>query len=172
MQSRTDTWVAGRLRGMSTEALAKRLGVPVEKVEQVKRDMVIDEVVAERLATSSEVARPQPRETLADRTGTLLGRLIRELGVDFSLADLEALKGKRTYFSEQDWLESVEAEIRKKAKQAAAGASAALPEQGSGPPPNPDLRKQYEAEKSRIRRGDVKAYVELNAKFRKLGLNV
>lgn len=160
----------GRLRGTATDVLAKRLGVPVEKLEEAVRAQVVDEVVAERLSPPSEPAPSQPKETLSERTGTLVGRLIREHGVDYTQAELDVLSKKRTYFSEQDWLDSVEADIKKKAKQAAPGPSAALPEGGSTPPPPPDLRREYNERLAKIRRGDARAVVTLKNDFRKRGL--
>jgi hypothetical protein len=170
VQRRADTYIMGRLRGASEEQLAKRLGVPVEKIREATREMVVDEVVQERLAASQQVVQPQPKKDLSERTGDLVGRLIRELSVTYTQADLDALMKKRAFFSDSDWLGEVEADVKKRAKQALPGAGAAMGEGGSPPPPPPDLRAKYSQEVSKLRRGDARGLVALKNKYRKLGL--
>lgn len=170
VQKRADTFVMGRLRGASEEQLAQRLGVPVEKIRQAQREMALDEVAEERLSRPQPAAQAQPKKDLSERTGDLVGSLIREHAVQYTQTDLDALMKKRTYFSDQDWLSEVEADVKKRAKQNLPGAGATMGEGGSPPPPPPDLRGKYQQDLAKLRRGDARGLVALKNRYRKLGL--
>ena len=137
VQSDKDRRITGIQKDVAD--LARRLGVPEEKVVQAQRDQVLDQMVEERLSSPEAPGRAKaeqasPEDVFKNETALLLSKLEAEHGVQITDDELktmisERLRGGRPYRSAAEYHSDISGLAIKKVKQesSATPASAAAP---------------------------------------------
>jgi hypothetical protein len=142
VQSDKDRRITGIQRSVAD--LARRLGVPEEKVVQAQRDQVLDEMVEERLSSPAAPGRApgeqaSPDKGFKDETALLLTKLEAQHGVQIANDELEAMiaereKSGRPYRSTADYYSDISDLALKKVKQGGVTSAAAVGEAGGKAP--------------------------------------